>query len=182
MPIVPNAQRQTQSTGVTGGQFNVQATPQAYGSGIADDARQYANLVAQEKNKANVALSQNAFLQWRQQAQDQLDNPQNGLLTKQGINAQGASGGYITGITAHAQQLAQTLPEGFARDNFNQQVQSSMISYSHQAKTFEIGQVNQYQVNQNEAQKQLAIDTAQKQFNNPAEWQATMAQTIEHIS
>lgn len=76
MPVVPTTSgRQVQSRGVQTGGFQTFDVPQA-GQVLANVADQYAVAYGEARQKANVALSQDAILQLNQRSNERLYNPQ----------------------------------------------------------------------------------------------------------
>lgn len=84
MPVVPTTSgRQVQSRGVQTGGFQIFDVPQA-DQVLANVADQYAVAYGEARQKANVAMAQEALLQFNQFADDQINNPESGLISKQG--------------------------------------------------------------------------------------------------
>ncbi len=95
MPVVPTVSgRQVQSRGVQTGGFQTFDVPQA-GQVLANVADQYAVAYGEARQKANVALSQDAILQLNQRSNERLYNPQTGFYAQQGKNAIGKGQEYI---------------------------------------------------------------------------------------
>lgn len=150
MPTVPTTTgRQVESRGVqTGGlqTFNVTQPGEVIGN-VLD---QYSGAFAQAKQRADVAMAQDASLQLSQISSDLLTNPDTGLLNQQGKNALGKGQIYTQQFDAQAEQIAMTLPEG-ARAGFMQQAQQQRIQFTTQAGRYEISQLNAYEEGQFQA-------------------------------
>lgn len=145
MPVVPTVQgRQVQSTGVQTGGFNPAPTQDAFGA-IAGVGEKYAGAFAEAKQRANVAMVQDASLQLSQRSNDLMTNPDNGLLTLQGKNAIGKGQEYTSQFDVAASELAMQLPDDAARKAFMDQAQQQRIQFMTQAGRHEMGQVKQYE-------------------------------------
>ncbi|MBL1697465.1 hypothetical protein ELD55_30080, partial [Klebsiella pneumoniae] len=89
MPVVPTvAGRQVESRGVQTGGFQAVDQPNA-GDALLSAGSQALDVFGQAKQRADVAMAQDASLQLTQTASDLMTNPQNGLLNLQGKNALG---------------------------------------------------------------------------------------------
>ncbi|MDH8650079.1 hypothetical protein QIH30_28215, partial [Klebsiella pneumoniae] len=73
-------QSQTQTAPVMTSNLRVPENPLV--QGIQQAADTSINMMADAKRKADVALSQDALLQFNQFGDDQFNNPDNGLITK----------------------------------------------------------------------------------------------------
>lgn len=148
MPTVPMYnQRQVQSAALPAGGVSVQTSPDTFGAGFGEFGQRVAGLFAEHQEKANIALSQDALLQFQQFADDQMNNPETGLMTKQGKNAIGQADATMNNIRGKADELMQQVPEAM-RKNFLQQVNQYGMQYKNQASRYEIGQVQQYETGQ----------------------------------
>ncbi len=145
MPVVPTTSgRRVQSRGVQTGGFQTFDVPQA-GQVLANVADQYAVAYGEAGQKANVAMAQEALLQFNQFADDQINNPENGLISKQGKNALGQSDAVMKNMQERAQALLGSIPESEERNKLSFQLQQSMQSYYNQARRYEVGQFQQFQ-------------------------------------
>lgn len=145
MPVVPTVQgREVQSQGVSTGGFNMQPQSDLM-EGMAKVGEQYVGAFAEAKQRANVAMVQDASLQLNQQSNDLMYNPENGLMTLQGKNAIGKGQEYVGKFDATANEIAMQLPDDAARRAFLQQAQQQRIQFTTQAGRHEIGQVKQYE-------------------------------------
>ncbi|HFK4276703.1 TPA: hypothetical protein ACG1W9_004408, partial [Escherichia coli] len=116
MPVVPTTSgRQVQSRGVQTGGFQIFDVPQA-GQVLANVADQYAVAYGEARQKANVAMAQEALLQFNQFADDQINNPESGLISKQGKNALGQSDAVMKNMQERAQALLGSIPESEERN------------------------------------------------------------------
>ncbi|OTD27421.1 hypothetical protein AW114_17500 [Escherichia coli] len=151
MPVVPTTSgRQVQSRGVQTGGFQTFDVPQA-GQVLANVADQYAVAYGEAKQKANVAMVQEASLKLSQTGSDLLNNPETGLLNLKGKNAIGKGQEYTQQFDAQIEQLAMSLPDEQARNAFMQQAQQQRIQFATQAGRYEIGQINAYEEGQFQA-------------------------------
>ncbi|HBN4368539.1 TPA: hypothetical protein L2O07_004735, partial [Escherichia coli O25b:H4-ST131] len=151
MPVVPTTSgRQVQSRGISTQGFSSFQTPNV-GDVLGDVAEQYAGIIAQAKQRANVAMAQDASLSLSQISSDLLNNPETGLLNLQGKNAIGKGQEYTQQFDAQVEQLAMSLPDEQARNAFMQQAQQQRIQFTTQAGRHEIGQINAYEEGQFQA-------------------------------
>ncbi|WP_336709635.1 MULTISPECIES: transglycosylase SLT domain-containing protein [unclassified Cedecea] len=127
----------------TGG-FTPAPTQDAFGA-IAGVGEKYAGAFAEAKQRANVAMVQDASLQLSQRSNDLMTNPENGLLSLQGKNAIGKGQEYTSQFDAAASELAMQLPDDAARKAFMDQAQQQRIQFMTQAGRHEMGQVKQYE-------------------------------------
>lgn len=181
MPTVPQYQRQSQSQAAPVMVSNLRVPENPVPAALQGLAQDAVNIYGQEKRKADVALSQDAMLQFQQHADDLMNNPQTGLITKQGKAALGQSDSIVTGLEQKAQELAATVPEGEARDNLMRQLQTSALSYRNQARQYEVGQFKQYETNQFGALQQNIVSTAQGQYGDPAAFTTTVKTGFDAI-
>ncbi|EFO2085204.1 hypothetical protein DP048_14845 [Escherichia coli O109] len=151
MPVVPTTSgRQVQSRGISTQGFSSFQTPNV-GDVLGDVAEQYAGVIAQAKQRANVAMAQDASLSLSQISSDLLNNPETGLLNLKGKNAIGKGQEYTQQFDAQVEQLAMSLPDEQARNAFMQQAQQQRIQFTTQAGRHEIGQINAYEEGQFQA-------------------------------
>lgn len=151
MPVVPTTSgRQVQSRGISTQGFSSFQTPNV-GDVLGDVAEQYAGIIAQAKQRANVAMAQDASLSLSHISSDLLNNPETGLLNLKGKNAIGKGQEYTQQFDAQVEQLAMSLPDEQARNAFMQQAQQQRIQFTTQAGRHEIGQINAYEEGQFQA-------------------------------
>lgn len=151
MPVVPTTSgRQVQSRGISTQGFSSFQTPNV-GDVLGDVAEQYAGIIAQAKQRANVAMAQDASLSLSQISSDLLNNPETGLLNLKGKNAIGKGQEYTQQFDAQVEQLAMSLLDEQARNAFMQQAQQQRIQFTTQAGRHEIGQINAYEEGQFQA-------------------------------
>lgn len=148
MPVVPTVQgRQVQSQGVSTSGFSMQPQSDLMG-GMAKVGEQYVGAFAEAKQRANVAMAQDASLQLSQQASSLLNDPQKGLLNLQGKNAIGKGTEYVSQFDEAANEIAMQLPDDASRQAYLEQAKQQRIQFTTQAGRHEIGQVNAYEEGQ----------------------------------
>ncbi|HDZ1044372.1 TPA: hypothetical protein RRU26_000114 [Klebsiella pneumoniae] len=180
MPVVPTvAGRQVESRGVQTGGFQVVAQPNA-GDALLSAGSQALDVFGQAKQRADVAMAQDASLQLTQTASDLMTNPQNGLLNLQGKNALGKGQEYTQLFDAKAQELAMQLPES-ARQGFLQQAQQQRIQFTSQAGRHEIGQLNAYEEGQFQATLTTGAKTASAMYGDNANYVLANQQAFQQI-
>ena len=151
MPVVPTVSgRQVESRGVQSAGLQTFSQP-----GISDAfvraGAEAIDILGQAKQRANIALVQEASLKLSQTGSDLLNNPETGLLNLKGKNAIGKGHEYTQQFDAQVEQLAMSLPDEQARNAFMQQAQQQRIQFTTQAGRYEIGQINAYEEGQFQA-------------------------------
>lgn len=180
MPVVPTvAGRQVESRGVQTGGFQAVSQPNA-GDALLSAGSQVLDVFGQAKQRADVAMAQDASLQLTQTASDLMTNPQNGLLNLQGKNALGKGQEYTQLFDAKAQELAMQLPES-ARQGFLQQAQQQRIQFTSQAGRHEIGQLNAYEEGQFQATLTTGAKTASAMYGDNANYVLANQQAFQQI-
>ncbi|HFD3986682.1 TPA: hypothetical protein ACF3SB_003046 [Klebsiella quasipneumoniae subsp. quasipneumoniae] len=180
MPVVPTvAGRQVESRGVSTQGFQVFDQPNV-GDALLSAGSQALDVLGQAKQRADVAMAQDASLQLTQTASDLMTNPQNGLLNLQGKNALGKGQEYTQLFDAKAQELAMQLPES-ARQGFMQQAQQQRIQFTSQAGRHEIGQLNAYEEGQFQATLTTGAKTASAMYGDNANYVLANQQAFQQI-
>lgn len=180
MPVVPTISgRQVLSTGVQAPAQQAFDQPNI-GDALVKAGNQAVGVFAEAKQRANVALMQDATLQLHTASNDLLTNPQNGLLTFQGKNAIGKGQQYTQQFDAKAQELALTLPEG-ARDAFMQQAQQQRLQFEKTAGTHEIQQIKAYEEGQFQSTLFTNSRTAAALYGNNDAYVAANKSTFQQI-
>lgn len=180
MPVVPTVTgRQVESRAVQTGGFQTVAQPNI-SDALVNVGSQALDVFGQAKQRADVAMSQDASLQLTQTASDLMTNPQNGLLNLQGKNALGKGQEYTQLFDAKAQELAMQLPES-ARQGFLQQVQQQRIQFTSQAGRHEIGQLNAYEEGQFQATLTTGAKTAASMYGDNGSYVLANQQAFQQI-
>ncbi|MDM9304822.1 hypothetical protein [Klebsiella quasipneumoniae] len=180
MPVVPTvAGRQVESRGVSTQGFQAFDQPNT-GDALLSTGSQALDVFGQAKQRADVAMAQDASLQLTQTASDLMTNPQNGLLNLQGKNALGKGQEYTQLFDAKAQELAMQLPES-ARQGFLQQAQQQRIQFTSQAGRHEIGQLNAYEEGQFQATLATGAKTASAMYGDNANYVLANQQAFQQI-
>ncbi|MCK3559910.1 hypothetical protein MZI98_15145 [Escherichia coli] len=151
MPVVPTVSgRQVQSRGVQSAGLQTFSQP-GIGDAFVRAGTEAIDVFGQAKQRANIALAQEASLNLSQISSDLLNNPETGLLNLKGKNAIGKGQEYTHQFDAQVEQLAMSLPDEQARNAFMQQAQQQRIQFTTQAGRHEIGQINAYEEGQFQA-------------------------------
>ncbi|EOI5835190.1 TPA: hypothetical protein L9202_002993 [Klebsiella aerogenes] len=180
MPVVPTVTgRQVESRGVSTQGFQAVNQPNITDV-LGAVGTQAIDLFGQAKQRADVAMAQDASLQLTQTASDLMTNPQNGLLNQQGKNALGKGQEYTQLFDAKAQELAMTLPES-ARQGFLQQAQQQRIQFTSQAGRHEISQLNAYEQGQFQATLATGAKTAATMYGDNANYVLANQQAFRQI-
>lgn len=181
MPTVPQYQRQSQTQTAPVMTSNLRVPENPLVQGIQQAADTSINMMADAKRKADVALSQDALLQFNQFGDDQFNNPDNGLITKQGKAALGQSDVVMQNMQQKAQDLLGTVPDGEARQQLSFQLQQSMQSYHNQARRYEVNQFQQFQDQQFAAIKQNVVTQSQGLYDDNAAFVNTVKMGFDSI-
>lgn len=180
MPVVPTVTgRQVESRGVSTQGFQAVNQPNITDA-LGAVGTQAIDLFGQAKQRADVAMAQDASLQLTQTASDLMNDPQNGLLNQQGKNALGKGQEYTQLFDAKAQELAMTLPES-ARQGFLQQAQQQRIQFTSQAGRHEISQLNAYEQGQFQATLATGAKTAATMYGDNANYVLANQQAFQQI-
>ncbi|ELY4089586.1 transglycosylase SLT domain-containing protein [Cronobacter sakazakii] len=164
MPVVPTTTgRQVESRGFSSPGFAAQSSPNI-GDAVTAVGDKYVGALADARQRANVALTQEASLQLNAIGNDLLTNPDTGFLTLQGKNAIGKAQEYTQQFDQQVEQIAAGLPDEQARTAFLQQAQQERMQFSAQAGRHEVGQVRQYEAGMQDA----TLKNLSMQFRNPA--------------
>lgn len=182
MPTVPTYnERQVSSSPLPANVFSAQSSPEHFGAGLAQAGDQYINAFAEAKQRANVALSQDAALQLRQKANELMTDPQNGLLAQQGKNAIGKAAEYQNQFDSFAGEIAATLPDDNARGHFMQQAQEMRLQFGSQANKHEMAQIQSYETDQFQSTLTLNAETAATQYGDNQAYVSTNKQVFQQI-
>lgn len=180
MPVVPTVSgRQVESIGVNAPEIQSFQRPNI-GDVAVKVGGQAIDVFAQAKQRADVAMSQDASLQLTQAASDLMTNPQNGLLNLQGKNALGKGLEYTQLFDAKAQELSMQLPES-ARSGFMQQAQQQRIQFTSQAGRHEISQLNAYEQGQFQATLDTGAKTASEMYGDNTSYVLANRQAFQQI-
>lgn len=180
MPTVPTvAGRQVESRGVSTQGFQAFDQPNT-SDALLSTGSQALDVFGQAKQRADVAMAQDASLQLTQTASDLMTNPKNGLLNMQGKNALGKGQEYTQLFDAKTQELAMQLPES-ARQGFMQQAQQQRIQFTSQAGRHEIGQLNAYEEGQFQATLTTGAKTASAMYGDNANYVLANQQAFQQI-
>ncbi|RQN70963.1 hypothetical protein C3441_03165 [Escherichia coli] len=151
MPVVPTVSgRQVEGRGVQSAGLQTFSQP-GIGDAFVRAGTEAIDVLGQAKQRANIALAQEASLNLSQISSDLLNNPETGLLNLKGKNAIGKGQEYTQQFDAQVEQLAMSLPDEQARNAFMQQAQQQRIQFTTQAGRHEIGQINAYEEGQFQA-------------------------------
>ncbi|ECD4475387.1 hypothetical protein E0961_05965 [Salmonella enterica subsp. enterica serovar Livingstone] len=181
MPVVPTTSgRQVQSRGVSTQGFTAFQTPNM-GEVFGGVAEQYAGVLAQAKQRANVAMAQDASLSLSQISSDLLNNPETGLLNLKGKNAIGKGEEYTQQFDSQVEQLAMTLPDDQSRNAFMQQAQQYRVQFTTQAGRHEIGQIDAYEEGQFQATLLNNGKNAAVMYGDNAAYVSANQQTFQQI-
>ncbi|UOZ12982.1 transglycosylase SLT domain-containing protein [Enterobacter roggenkampii] len=176
MPTVPTVNgRQVESRGFQSPGLQAFDTPQT-ADVLGQVAEQYAGAFAQAKQRANVALSQEASLKLSQAEEDLKTQ----LYSLKGQNAIGKGQEFTQQYDEQIQSLASSLPDDASRQMFMQQAQQQRIQFQGNVGRYEQGQVSEFEGNQYDATRQLQIQKEADAWNNPQE--AILAKNIRTVA
>ncbi len=162
MPIVPTYESQSRAEMAPVNQVDIRVPKTGAGEALAQIGGNYLQAFGEEKQKQDLAFAQNAMLQFQTQADDLLNNPQTGLMTKQGANAIGQSDQVIGQLGGLADQAFSSIPEGPIKEQFRNQFQAAGQPIANRARQYEIGQRQQFEA----GQQQGLLANLQQQAEN----------------
>lgn len=181
MPVVPTVSgQQVQSRGVNSPGIQAFDRPNI-GNVINDAGSKALGVFAEAKQRANVAMAQDASLQLGTIGDDLLNNPQNGLLMLQGKNAIGKGQEYTQQFDAQIEQIAGTLPDEGSRNAFLQQAREQRAQFASQAGRHEVGQINAYEESQFQATLVNNGKNAASMYGDNASYVSMNRQTFQQI-
>ncbi|ECX4719806.1 transglycosylase SLT domain-containing protein [Salmonella enterica] len=176
MPTVPTVTgRQVESRGFQSPGFQAFEQPNI-GDAIVDAGSKAINVFGEAKQRANVALSQEASLKLSQAEEDLKTK----LYSLKGQNALGKGLEFTQQYDEQIQSLSASLPDDASRQMFMQQAQQQRIQFQGNVGRYEQGQVNEFESNQYDATRQLQIQKEADSWNNPQE--AVLAKNIRTVA
>ncbi|QLS54007.1 transglycosylase SLT domain-containing protein [Citrobacter sp. RHBSTW-00887] len=176
MPVVPTVNgRQVESRGFQSPGFQAFDQPNI-DDAIVDAGSKAINVFGQAKQRANVALSQEASLKLSQAEEDLKTQ----LYSLKGQNALGKGHEFTQQYDEQIQSLSASLPDDASRQMFMQQAQQQRIQFQGNVGRYEQGQVNEFESNQYDATRQLQIQKEADSWNNPQE--AVLAKNIRTVA
>lgn len=176
MPVVPTVNgRQVESRGFQSPGFQAFEQPNV-GDAIVDAGSKAISVFGQAKQRANVALSQEASLKLSQAEEDLKTQ----LYSLKGQNALGKGHEFTQQYDEQIQSLSASLPDDASRQMFMQQAQQQRIQFQGNVGRYEQGQVNEFESNQYDATRQLQIQKEADSWNNPHE--AVLAKNIRTVA
>lgn len=162
MPTVPVYQRQSQSEMAPVNTQNLRI-PQGNGlTALADVGANALGVYQQQREREDLAFAQNALLQFNQQADDLINNPQTGLITKQGANAIGQGDQVAGQLSQMAGSAFDSIPDGPVKERFRNQFAAAGQPIANRARQYEVGQRQQFEV----GQQQGLLSNLQTQAEN----------------
>ncbi|MGJ7973946.1 hypothetical protein [Providencia hangzhouensis] len=182
MPIVPTyKEQQVSSSPLPNNGFSVQSSPNQFGAGLGPVADQYTGLFAEAKQRANVALAQDASLQLRQKANELMNDPRNGLLAMQGKNAIGKGYEFEQAFDNAAGEIAGTLQDDAIKSMFAQQAKEMRLQFSSQANKHEMGQIKAYEQDQFQATLSVNAESAASLYGDNNAYLSANKQVFQQI-
>lgn len=176
MPTVPTVTgRQVESRGFQSPGFQAFEQPNI-GDALVDAGSKAIGVFGQAKQRANVALSQEASLKLSQAEEDLKTQ----LYSLKGQNALGKGHEFTQQYDEQIQSLSASLPDDASRQMFMQQAQQQRIQFQGNVGRYEQGQVNEFESNQYDATRQLQIQKEADSWNNPHE--AVLAKNIRTVA
>ncbi|EMV7410916.1 transglycosylase SLT domain-containing protein [Enterobacter soli] len=176
MPVVPTVTgREVQSQGFSSPGFQAFEQPNI-GDALVDVGSKAISVFGEAKQRANVALSQEASLKLSQAEEDLKTQ----LYSLKGQNAIGKGQEFTQQYDEQIQSLASSLPDDASRQMFMQQAQQQRIQFQGNVGRYEQGQVSEFESNQYDATRQLQIQKEADSWNNPQE--AILAKNIRTVA
>ncbi|EMM3172389.1 hypothetical protein RKE85_003244 [Serratia marcescens] len=162
MPTVPVYQRQSQSQAAPVNTQDLRIPKDNAFTALADVGSNALGIYQQQREREDLAFAQNALMQFNQQADDLMNNPQTGLLTKQGANAIGQSEQVASQLSQMASTAFDSIPDGPVKERFRNQFSAAGQPIANRARQYEIGQRQQFEA----GQQQGLLANLQQQAEN----------------
>ncbi|MEG7424427.1 hypothetical protein V6E20_10805 [Serratia marcescens] len=115
---------------------------------LADVGANALGVYQQQREREDLAFAQNALLQFNQQADDLMNNPQTGLITKQGANAIGQGDQVAGQLSQMASSAFDSIPDGPVKERFRNQFAAAGQPIANRARQYEVGQRQQFEAGQ----------------------------------
>lgn len=181
MPVVPTVTgRQVQSQGFSSQPIQPQSAPN-FADALVDVGSKAIGVFAEAKQRANVALTQDASLQLDNIGSELMNNPQTGLINLQGKNAIGKAGEYVQQFDSQVASIAQSLPDEQARAAFLSQAQQQRTQFATMAGRHEVGQINAYEEGQFQATLTNSGKKAAAMYGDNAAYVSVNRETFQQI-
>ena len=148
MPIVPTYQRQSQSQAAPVNTQDLRIPQDNAFTALADVGANALDVYQQQREREDLAFAQDAMLKYQQDADDLINNPQTGLITKQGANAIGQGEQVAGQLSQMASAAFDSIPNGPVKERFRNQFQIAGQPLANRARQYEVGQRQQFEVNQ----------------------------------
>ncbi|HGV3502111.1 TPA: hypothetical protein ACLLFU_001643 [Providencia stuartii] len=182
MPIVPTyKEQQVSSSPLPNNGFSVQSNPNQFGASLGQVAEQYAGVFAEVKQRANVAMAQDASLQLRKKANELMNDPRNGLLAMHGKNAIGKGHEFEQAFDNAAGEIAGTLQDDAIKSMFAQQAKEMRLQFSSQANKHEMGQIKAYEQDQFQATLSVNAESAASLYGDNNAYVSANKQVFQQI-
>lgn len=162
MPTVPVYQRQSQSQAAPVNTQDLRIPKDNAFTALADVGSNALGIYQQQREREDLAFAQNALMQFNQQADALMNNPQTGLLTKQGANAIGQSEQVASQLSQMASTAFDSIPDGPVKERFRNQFSAAGQPIANRARQYEIGQRQQFEA----GQQQGLLANLQQQAEN----------------
>ncbi|MEG7366325.1 hypothetical protein V6E14_00660 [Serratia marcescens] len=148
MPTVPVYQRQSQSEMAPVNTQDLRIPKDNAFTALADVGANALGVYQQQREREDLAFAQNALLQFNQQADDLMNNPQTGLITKQGANAIGQGDQVAGQLSQMASSAFDSIPDGPVKERFRNQFAAAGQPIANRARQYEVGQRQQFEAGQ----------------------------------
>ncbi|MDX6917479.1 hypothetical protein R9X49_20430 [Pectobacterium carotovorum] len=182
MPTVPVVRGpQVSSRGIPAAPNNQQFTPDDFGAGFAKVGQDYVQAVAEAHGRANLAQAQEGEVEYQEFANNRLNNPNDGLYTKQGKDAMPHGIATIASIKAKGEEILGRVPAGPMRDKLALQVRRMDMQYETQIRSYERDQTQKFQYGQFQGTLDLDIDELSKTDSSNPAWVGRFKSMTENI-
>jgi soluble lytic murein transglycosylase-like protein len=164
MPTVPQYERQSETQAAPVMTTNLQIPENPLAQGLQQIGDHAVDILAKQKRQDDLAIAQDQLNKFNTDLDDRMNNPQTGLITKQGVNAFGQSDLLAKDASTLAQQYYSQIPEGEVKDMMRSQFYTAGQSAVKMAQQYEVGQHRQYEAGQQDGM----LNNYLHQANNPA--------------
>ncbi|OCJ22620.1 hypothetical protein [Serratia sp. 14-2641] len=167
MPTVPISQRQTAPEMAPVNNVNLRLPQQGLGEQLAQVGGNYLQALGQVKEKQDLAFAQDRLVKFQSDGDDLINNPQTGLITKQGAQAIGQGDEVARKLSTMAAEAFNSIPDGPAKEQFRNQFEIAGKPLANRARQYEVGQRQQFEVGQQQGMIANQMRQARDNYDNP---------------
>lgn len=164
---VPLSQRQTAPEMAPVNNVNLRLPQQGLGEQLAQVGGNYLHALGQVKEKQDLAFAQDRLVKFQSDGDDLINNPQTGLITKQGAQAIGQGDEVARKLSTMAAEAFNSIPDGPVKEQFRNQFEIAGKPLANRARQYEVGQRQQFEVGQQQGMIANQMRQARDNYDNP---------------